>query len=244
LITMHDDDIMPEAEALEAARKLGAEHGRNAGTWAFDGNTTQATYERAVQGIDDGDPAVLDSFDHLLPGIGMRSDPDAYTARNLWDDIGIDYDLAEPGEIDRITEAYEQAARDAFWAEVERAARYQLADDEDDETAAPVGVPEGQRERWEPGSQAMFEYHCWESKDSNDADLWRRTHKPVVVISGPTYDDDPACPGCPETALERADEGMPYLYRVRFPDGSEGDVFEDELLVSEQYFTRPDYQEA
>jgi hypothetical protein len=114
---------MPIEEALEAARKIGAEHGHAAGTWAFDGNTTRETYEWAVKGIDDGDPAVLDSFPTEPHGIGGE-----YSARQLCDDIDVDYDLTETGEVDQITEAYEQAARDAFWAEVERAARYQVED--------------------------------------------------------------------------------------------------------------------
>jgi hypothetical protein len=104
-------------------------------------------------------------------------------------------------------------------------------------------APDGQRERWEPGKWACYEYHCDESEDSADADLWHRTHQLVCVISGPHTD---AGLDYPADAAERGEQGIPYVYEVEFPDGFVGHVFEDELLVSERYFTRPDYvaQEA
>ena len=104
-------------------------------------------------------------------------------------------------------------------------------------------APDGQRNRWEPGKWACFEYHCEESEDSSDAELWHRTHQLVCVLSGPP---DREVADYPPTAWERGEEGMPYTYQVQFPDGYVGTVWEDELLVSERYFTRPDYvaQEA
>ena len=110
---------VPLEECLAGARKLGAEHGRGVATWAFDGNTTQETYERTLAGIRAGDPLVLDSF----------SPPEvygAYTAEQLYDDLDLVYAPAQTDEIRQIAEAYEQAAQDAFWAEVERAASYQV----------------------------------------------------------------------------------------------------------------------
>lgn len=48
--------------ALEYARTLGAEHGANAASWVIDGRTPAATARRILLGIDDGDPAVLDTL--------------------------------------------------------------------------------------------------------------------------------------------------------------------------------------
>jgi hypothetical protein len=73
-----------------------------------------------------------------------------------------------------------------------------------------------------------FEYHCLESEDSCDAELWHRTHQRVTVLAGP--DDDP-----------RNDPEHP-VYRIRFDDGYEGDAFGDELLRSPRQFERPDYE--
>ena len=39
---------------------------------------------------------------------------------------------------------------------------------------------------------------------------------------------------------ERMDEGMVLVYRVRFDDGLEWDVFEDELLTDPSQFERDD----
>jgi hypothetical protein len=119
-------DDMPIGEALELARKIGSEHGQATGTWVFDGNTTRATYEWAARGIDDGDPAVLNVIGQDGPSLYGRNAE--FTARDLCDKIGVDYDLTETAEVDQIADAYEQEAGDAFWAEVERAARYQLED--------------------------------------------------------------------------------------------------------------------
>ena len=35
----------------------------------------------------------------------------------------------------------------------------------------------GWRDEWPPGTVAWFEYHCQESDDSDDADLWYRSHQ-------------------------------------------------------------------
>jgi len=70
------------------------------------------------------------------------------------------------------------------------------------------------------GPQVLFEYHCWESKDSADAELWRHTHQAVDVLY----------------QLDNPDQVM---YRVRFGDGLEYDVFEDELMDSPAGYERP-----
>jgi hypothetical protein len=123
MTTVSNDIIeVPMSEALEAARALGAEHGQNAASWSFDGNTTHETYVRALRGIREGDPLVLDSFPSEPRGLG-----DEYTVESLYYDLNLVYDPdRDADEIAQITEAFEQAERDAFWAEVERAAIYQV----------------------------------------------------------------------------------------------------------------------
>jgi len=83
------------------------------------------------------------------------------------------------------------------------------------------------------GKEFWFEYHCFESPDSCDAELWYRTHNKVLVLSIVEF-------GCGETKLERLLEGCPRVYRVVFEDGFEYDVFEDELMESKEEFERPD----
>lgn len=62
----------------------------------------------------------------------------------------------------------------------------------------------------------LFEYRCWKSDASNDAELWHRTDQPVTVLR--------------QLGPDEADEEVGPMYHVRFADGFEGDVFEDELI--------------
>ena len=71
-----------------------------------------------------------------------------------------------------------------------------------------------------------FEYHCNESEDSGDAELWHHTHQQVEVLKK-TQDGD----GDLESRM----------YSVRFPDGFEYSVFDDELVKSPKDFYNEDY---
>lgn len=93
------------------------------------------------------------------------------------------------------------------------------------------------KERWEPGERAWFEYHCLESPESSDAEAWYRSHQEVEVLSGPGGELE-ASEGM--TFEERGQEGVPHVYRVRFPDGLEWDAWEDELHTDKAGWYRPD----
>ncbi len=90
-------------------------------------------------------------------------------------------------------------------------------------------APRGWKDYWRPGEMAYFEYHCEESDESCDAEIWYRSRQPVIVLRIVE-------PGGYRTFRDRAYWGMPRLYRVRFLDGLEWDVFEDELVTSERYY--------
>jgi hypothetical protein len=113
------------AETLaERAAKIGAEHGKSAAGWVFDGNTSRETYERVLKGIESGDPAVLDAYN--VPTLSAEYMSDGYGERDLAEELGIDPD-GERSKLDHVAPAYQLAAARAFWDEVERAARYQLS---------------------------------------------------------------------------------------------------------------------
>lgn len=84
------------------------------------------------------------------------------------------------------------------------------------------------------GSKWWFEYHCFESDESCDADLWYRSHTRVTIIGPKNFDEAFG------TEAERAEAGMPLVYRIRFSDGYEKDAFEDEMMSSKNSFNRPD----
>jgi hypothetical protein len=80
-----------------------------------------------------------------------------------------------------------------------------------------------------------FEYHCYESPNSCDAEIWYRSHQKVKVIgvSEWSYDDKEW----------RQEDGNPRVYLVEWGDGYQYDVFEDELMESPDEFHRLDSPE-
>jgi hypothetical protein len=110
-------------DKFSKAGELGTEHGKHAASSAFDGNTGPDFYRWALKGIEDGDPAVLESFrEPSLSGEYM----DGYSEQDLLSELEAEGET--PDTQDELADEYLQAARDAFWAEVERAARYQVGD--------------------------------------------------------------------------------------------------------------------
>lgn len=100
-------------------------------------------------------------------------------------------------------------------------------EDEWHERWKPAWIEDGMRvpPLYQPGARVWFEYHCHEGHDSSDTHLWYRTHQPVTVLSFIEGDDEASF----------ADRGGP-MYRVRFDDGTEGDVGHDELYDDPSHF--------
>lgn len=84
---------------------------------------------------------------------------------------------------------------------------------------------ERQQHRYTFPASAWFEYHCWESEDSADAEIWRRTHQRVTVLR-----------------MLSPNESDLEMYEVQFADGHKATVFADELMHIRKNFERPDYQ--
>ena len=98
---------------------------------------------------------------------------------------------------------------------------------------AVIGAPELEEMR-HPGDRLWFEYHCWESPESSDAQLWYRSHQKVTLLNLAD------CEGANmPSAKERREEACPLVYRVKFDDGFVGDAMEDELMDSRKQFNRP-----
>jgi len=84
------------------------------------------------------------------------------------------------------------------------------------------------------GQKLWFEYHCLESKDSQDYPLWLHSHQKVKVL-GIASNEGMFIP----KFKERIDEGIPLVYKIKFADGKVAEAFEDELLDSPKKFSRP-----
>lgn len=69
-----------------------------------------------------------------------------------------------------------------------------------------------------------FEYHCWESEKSHDAELWHHTHQRCVVLR--------------RLFPHEADYEM---YEIKFADGFTACATWDEILQRKDQFCRPDY---
>ena len=90
---------------------------------------------------------------------------------------------------------------------------------------------------WLPGTSVWFEYHCWESPKSGDAELWYRSHQRVTVIG---LDPDGEVPEIGSTFKSRCANAIQAVYKIKFSDGYVGTAFEDECLDSVAEYERPD----
>ncbi|PWU23555.1 MAG: hypothetical protein C5B48_08410 [Candidatus Rokuibacteriota bacterium] len=116
-------------EVLTAeARNAGEEHGRNAGSWFWNGPHTVEQYKRVLQGVDDGDPEIMD----VLPSSPLSGEwADEPTPNTVWADLGMsgDEDYA-----DDVLFAYEDGFNEASVDEIVRVARVMTYADEQDES--------------------------------------------------------------------------------------------------------------
>jgi hypothetical protein len=76
----------------------GREHGANAGEWYFDGNTKDETYAIVLRGIEDGDPAVFDTFPAFSFG--------EWAGESLIEILGDEVRDADPEDVDAWADAY------------------------------------------------------------------------------------------------------------------------------------------
>lgn len=104
------------------ARKIGAEHGKNAGSWVFDGNTDEATVRKVLTMIADGDP------EWEIPAPLSGEWADGMTLGRLAEELGTS---EEHKSFDELCTAYEEAYHEAYEDEVVRSGHAMLPEDED-----------------------------------------------------------------------------------------------------------------
>lgn len=120
--------------AIERAENRGMQDGRAAGSWFFDGNTEDITFQIVLKGIEDGDPAVMDSF----PSSPLSGEwADDLTPAQLFEDLDMS---GEEDYADDVLRAFEDAFSSAAHDEIERVARYQTAPEEDVNPSEDTGT--------------------------------------------------------------------------------------------------------
>lgn len=99
-------------ERMAEAKRRGRDAGQNAASWVFDGNTSEMTYTKVNQLMDDGDPSIDDVVrePNWLSG--------EWAGESISELLG---DLLRGDEYhdEDIMEAYANAASSKFWHDVE-----------------------------------------------------------------------------------------------------------------------------
>ena len=108
---------MNNTDKTQTAERMGAEHGRAAASWYFNGNTSDETYRLILAGLEAGDPEILDSLPSSPLSGEWAGDP---TPLSVLAELGVD---ATDEAADDLLTAYELAFSFAVVDEVERAAR-------------------------------------------------------------------------------------------------------------------------
>lgn len=130
--TSHLEPLPPYEVAKAFARDLGREHGRNAASWAFDGNSDETTYRAVLEGIEAGDPEVFD----IIPTADLSGEwADTLTGPDLAQQAAEASGMASwaaGGDMvdvffQEVCDAYEEAFNDTAAAEIEKACRLHLA---------------------------------------------------------------------------------------------------------------------
>ena len=106
-------------EITQAAENLGRDKGRaDAGWVGIDSGNAAAI----LQGIEDGDPEIMDMMPAPLSGEWAGE-----SIPELMNESGINHYKINKDDWDTWMETYEEAYSDAYWAEVDRTCRYHLA---------------------------------------------------------------------------------------------------------------------
>jgi hypothetical protein len=106
-------DILAAAEAQ--ANTLGRSAGEQAAEWVFDGNTPAEEYGRVLNGIEEGDPAIMDAF--TAPTLNGEW-ADGMTVERLLAELEVPMDIGEQ-DTARLGDAWEVGASEGFWCKLE-----------------------------------------------------------------------------------------------------------------------------
>ena len=84
-----------------------------------------------------------------------------------------------------------------------------------------------------PSKFSKFDISFSGQGNDQEGPAWYHSHQKATILSLVEG-------GYGDTFSERSESGQPAVYKVKFADGLEWDVFEDELMDSPDGFYRPD----
>ncbi len=101
------------------AVKAGREAGKSAASWKFDGNTSDKTYRAYLEARDEGG-MILNAFE---PPSWLSGE---WAGESMNELLGECENARDEERQDDVASAYEDAAERAYWAELDRTARYHV----------------------------------------------------------------------------------------------------------------------
>lgn len=110
-----------ELTTAEKMADLGADQGTRDGSWAVDGNTSDATLRMIWQGYNDGDPEIMDMQPSPLSGEWA----DGPFIPDVLEEVGLPRDY-DGDDLSDLLDAYEMAYSEAYWTTVLRSVSYLL----------------------------------------------------------------------------------------------------------------------
>lgn len=117
-------------DLIKAADTLGEQDGRDAASWYFTGSEDRDQYQQVLKGIEDGDPAILDT----LPGSPLSGEFAGDMAPNaLYEQLGVTElqlrNWEQSDELDQLCTAYEEGFSTGVGDEITRQCRIMLEQD-------------------------------------------------------------------------------------------------------------------
>lgn len=117
-----DNDTLTETEfavEVDRMRHAGAERAKAAATWILDGNSTEGTARAILEGLENGDPMVLDT----LPAFSFGEWSGESEREMIEAETDVDVDSLSGDEHDELCNAYLDGFNDEIGAACEREAR-------------------------------------------------------------------------------------------------------------------------
>lgn len=113
---------MNNEQTIEKARQIGREHGKAKASWAIEPDRLSKVQMQAIlEGIENVDPRIMDQFSE--PSLSGEFADDMNTVK-LCNELDVDPHAGDGEFQTEICDAWEEAARDTYWAEIQKTLQF------------------------------------------------------------------------------------------------------------------------